>query len=185
MNILTFDIKPSYESNDHQIRIIIDGNDWLGEDFLGLDPPEFFHQKTLFENGELLIGRCNCGCVGCCDVLVNVNFFDDEVIWITDRNNKLYFDKKGYLKSIKEISIDFSWEDLDRKVERLVSKIFDQKTIESKYSFDWASTRIEPNIIKLSFSNKEEQKLYQFSWDGKTVDNAIENARLFYQKNFR
>lgn len=185
MNVLAFDIKPSPESNDHQIRIIIDGIDWLSTEHLGIDPPEFFDQKTLFEDGNLLVGRCGCGCVGCDDVRVDVSFSDDEVIWAIEPDNKLSFDKRGYLTLLKEAKIDFSWEDLGRKVERLVSIIFNQKIVENKYSFDWASTRIEPNIVKLSFSKDGEQKLYQFGWDGETIDSAIENAKSFYQTNFR
>jgi hypothetical protein len=58
------------------------------------------------------------------------------------------------------------------------------EVIENEYLFDWASTRIEPNIIKLSFSKNVVQKLYKFSWDGKTLESAIENAQSFYRKNF-
>ena len=182
MNLLTFNIKPSTESNDHEIRIIIDGNDLLGEDYLGLDPPDFFRQKTLFENGELAIGRCICGCVGCDDVWVKVCFSDNDVVWTTERDEKFSFDKEDYLKCIKDTSTDFSWETLGRKVERLVSKIFVDKIIEGKYSFNWASTRISPNIVSLSFSSNGEQKLYHFLWNGETMDSAIENAQLFIEK---
>jgi hypothetical protein len=123
MNVLAFNIELSPESNDHQTRIIIDGNDWLGKNYLGLDPPEFFRQKTLFENGELIIGRCDCGVVGCDDVQINTIFSENEVFWV-NANEKLSFDKEKFLKLIETASLDFSWEDLGRKVERLVSKIF-------------------------------------------------------------
>lgn len=185
MNVLTFDIKPSPESTDHQIRIIIDENDWLNKDYLGIDPPEFFRQKTLFEDGELAIGRCICGCVGCDDVLVKTQFFENEVVWITESDTKFFFDQKDYLEVVRNASTDFSWEDLGRTVERLVSKIFDGKLIEKEYLFDWASTRIESKAINLSFTKMGEQKLYKFDWDGKTTDNAVKNARIFYQKYFK
>ncbi len=181
MNVLEFKFEPSPESNDHQIRILIDGNDFLEKDYLGLDPPEFFRQDSLFENGDLLIGRCDCGCVGCCDFPVTMRIENEQVIWTTYEKFELIFDRTTYFKILEETSKDYSWEDLNRKVERLVSKIFDKTQVENNYSFDWASARIEPKIIKLSYSKKGGQKLYQFSWDGKTLENAIENAQLFYQ----
>lgn len=56
---------PNPETNDSEVRILIDDNDFLGNDYLGLDPPVFFDQQTFFQAGELMIGRCTCGCEGC------------------------------------------------------------------------------------------------------------------------
>jgi hypothetical protein len=178
MNSLSFQISPSPDSNDHQIRPIIDGTDWLGEEYLGLDPPMFFQEKALYQNGELSVGRCTCGCLGCGDYWVITSFTDTQVRWKIFPETELIFEKQNYLETVKIYSEDFSWEDLNRRVERLVSKIFAHQTIQNKYLFDWASARIEPNTVKLSFSNsKEGQKLFQFYWNGKSENDALKNAQ--------
>jgi hypothetical protein len=43
------------ETNDHQLRPFVDGDDWLGADQLGLDPPKFFRQPALRSAGELVV----------------------------------------------------------------------------------------------------------------------------------
>jgi hypothetical protein len=45
---------------------LVDGQDFLGDQYLGLDPPEFFAQ---FDSPKdyLAIDRCTCGVVGCGD----------------------------------------------------------------------------------------------------------------------
>jgi hypothetical protein len=113
-----------------------------------------------------------------------MTILDETVIWTTFENVQLIFDKKEYFRIISKASEDFSWEDLNRRVERLVANIFVGKLIESKYLFDWASTRIEANTINLSFSKNGVQNMFQFNWDGKSEEDAIQNAQTFYQKNF-
>ena len=53
-----FALSPRFASNDHQVRILVDEEDWLGDSGLGIDPPEFFAQPALTISGELLVGRC-------------------------------------------------------------------------------------------------------------------------------
>ena len=54
---LAFAICPSPETNDHELRILVDGDDILArvEDTMGLDPPDFFEQPALLCGGPLLI----------------------------------------------------------------------------------------------------------------------------------
>jgi hypothetical protein len=47
MNKLSFKILPCRESNDSEIRILIDDEDILGDDYLGLDPPAFLTKQIL------------------------------------------------------------------------------------------------------------------------------------------
>jgi hypothetical protein len=44
VNKLSFKILPSPSTNDHELRILIDDQDFLGKDYLGIDPPSFFSQ---------------------------------------------------------------------------------------------------------------------------------------------
>lgn len=84
MNALEFRFAPSPETNDDEVRALVDGEDVLGpidRGSLGVDPPGFFAQPALLADGELRIGRCECGCVGCCDTVVRTAFADDRVTW--------------------------------------------------------------------------------------------------------
>lgn len=85
MNNLTFKILPSEQSNDHQVRILIDNDDILrviDSTAIGIDPVVFFSQKSLWPGGELLIGRCGCGCTGCGDETLTVQRKKENVIWL-------------------------------------------------------------------------------------------------------
>ncbi|MDR2967784.1 MAG: hypothetical protein LBU74_07535 [Methanobacteriaceae archaeon] len=108
MNTIKFKMHLSYESNDHQVRIIIDNLDFLGKDYLGIDPPSFFAQKNLFETGELLIGRCTCGCEGCRDYPVEVSLNKNTIIWSNSSGLKLEFDKFEYENAIRIAENDHS-----------------------------------------------------------------------------
>ena len=183
MNTLDFRIEPSQSSNDHQVRIIVDGADWLGDDSLGIDPPEFFAQDALRLGGKVLIGRCDCGCVGCCDVNVTMSRQENSVDWTLRSGGILQFSPCDYDRLIETSLTDFSWEDERRTAERLVSELFRGSKLEDGSIYDWASARIGRGIITLSFSNKgaigAEQKTFEFGWDGKNPESALPAAKRF------
>src|SRR6476659_3666038 len=81
MNKISFNILSCPESNDHEMRIIIDNEDFLGIDYLGIDPHVFFSRDNFDKNGELMIGRCTCGCEGCSDYPVTVSINDSTISW--------------------------------------------------------------------------------------------------------
>lgn len=185
MNKLTFKILPSPESNDHEIRILIDDEDFLGADYLGLDPPAFFSQENFDKNGELMIGRCTCGCEGCSDFPITVIANEDTVSWTNNNGLNLLFDKHDYDSSIDTARNDFSWEDIKRKVERLTTNVLKKSQTKDNYNFNWASARIKENQITLSFSKNGDQKLFDIVWDGQTDTNVIQNAEQFLKENLR
>ena len=182
MNVLDFEIIPSPSSNDHQVRIFIDGEDWLGDPYLGIDPTEFFAQNSLLHDGKLLIGRCGCGFVGCDDRIVNVERTESQVRWISWNKPSAKFRKEEYDFTIKSAQIDTSWENIGRTAERLVSQIFLDSFIEDNYKFDWASTRVKQNTVTLSFSHNSIQKLIEFEWDGQSVEDAVIKAKQNYSE---
>lgn len=184
MNTLAFEFTPSTASNDHQARIRIDDADWLGNEYLGIDPPEFFAQASLASGGELLVGRCECGCVGCDDVRVQVSRTDSEVLWSNGRGLHLHFDATEYDSVVASARTDYSWEDTRRTAERLVSSVFAAVAPTDGYIFDWASARCREGVMVLSFSKQGEQKLIDFPWDGRTPEEALERARRFCSENF-
>ncbi len=99
MNVISLNIFPSAESNDHQVRILIDGNDVLGNAYLGIDPPIFFALPNLCCNGQLLIGRRTCGCCG--NFLVDVRVSKYKVIWMNNKLSRLIFNRYDYENTIK------------------------------------------------------------------------------------
>ncbi|MEL6826845.1 MAG: hypothetical protein AAFN91_11410 [Pseudomonadota bacterium] len=79
---------------------------------------------------------------------------------------------------------DASWEDINRRVERLIEQqLLDTKT-DDELDFRWASARIKANVIYLSYANDSEQRLLEFSWDGKTEESALKRARSFRRERF-
>jgi hypothetical protein len=180
---LRLEARPCPESNDHEVRIIIDGVDWLGRGFLGLDPPELLSQLAIRPLKRLIVGRCECGCVGCDDLIADARQDGQIVEWIVSERGNLTFDAQHYHDEIARFASDHSWEDLGRMVERRVGEIFASATIEGEASFQWASTRIAANLVHLSFQDQHGQRLFEFGWDGSTLADAIAGARRFRREN--
>jgi len=180
MNTLTFEMRPSPSSNDHEARIRIDGRDWLGQDYLGLDPPRLLAQDSLTVGGRLLVGRCECGCEGCDDVWVDVVRQEHEVLWTNARGLRLHFGREEYDRVVAVAREDFSWEDPKRTAERLVSEVFSGRSLGDGCTFDWASARVREGVMTLSFSKSATQKLFELPWDGESPEDALAEARRFY-----
>lgn len=185
MNKLSFNIVPSPESNDHEIRILIDNEDFLGNDYLGLDPPSFFSQGNFDKNGELMIGRCTCGVEGCCDFPVTVVVSQGNVLWTHNNGLNLIFERHDYDISIEKAKNDYSWEDIKRKVERLTTNILKQSQTKDNYDFNWASARINDKKITLSYSKNGDQKLFDIDWDGQSDKNVVFNAKQFFKDKLK
>src|SRR5438270_12430446 len=101
MNALAFRIEPSPPSNDHEARVLIDGLDLLEKEDLGIDPPRFFAQLSLNAGGNLLVGRCGCGCEGCSDTTVHVQMEENQVVWTNANGLRLHFDRQQYDLAVK------------------------------------------------------------------------------------
>jgi hypothetical protein len=179
MNTLSFKILPTDESHDHEVRILIDDSDILGKDYLGIDPPEFFGQQNLVTNGQILIGRCSCGVVGCDDYPVFVNNIADKITWTNNSGLNLEFDRSAYEKTISNARTDQRWESKERRVERLTSDILKNTKTGNDYKFDWTSARVKENVITVSYSKSGQQNLFEFKWDGQTDQSAVTGANFF------
>lgn len=84
VNEIAFIMKPSPESNDHQVHTIIDFQDIImhyGEHSLGIDPPDFLSDRALLDSGELTFARCSRGVVGCDDARVRTSRDESTVTW--------------------------------------------------------------------------------------------------------
>jgi hypothetical protein len=132
---LEFPIRPSPETNDHEVRIVIDGKDILDrlDDGMGLDPSEFFEQSALLKGGRVLIGRCSCGTIGCGDFATDVTIGEAFIEWRGD-GGIFVFPTSTYSGLIVGAANDHSWEDVNRRTERLVSQALAGVTLEKRES---------------------------------------------------
>lgn len=184
LNRLDYEILPSPETNDHEVRLIVDSVDILGETRLGLDPLDFvrfIHPET---SGDVLVGRCACGCIGCDDVTAKVRFDDLSVQWHL-LGNVYHFENNAYKATLNEIATDHSWEDIGRRVERLITKIIgaDRRWQDGQRSFDWVSTRCSSHQLTYSFTQNGEQVIFSTGWDSSTEQDALTaHNRLFHEK---
>jgi hypothetical protein len=181
MSELTFEIRPSPETNDHEVVVLVDGSKVLDDDFMGIDPPEFFAQFSKTRTGQLLIGRCRCGVVGCGDYLVTVEIAPEIVTWWGAKEFR--FERAEYDKAIQRAASDFSWEDQQRRAERLAKMVLDGCRTEDGFTFQWASARIKPMSIELSFQKHGQQRMLEFGWDGATDQSAVEGAKRFRREH--
>jgi len=183
MNTLAFKIESCQVANDHQVRLIIDGQDcFKDDDMLGIDSPEFFSQEALTRGGTIIVGRCSCGVVGCGDIEFEVERESPGVIWRFREGVAFVFRDSDYDRLIEAALSDHSWEDAKRTAERLVSGILAGTTIEDGFQFDWASARIGHGKITLSYSLDSAQKTFDYGWDGTTPESALPGAKRFKQE---
>jgi hypothetical protein len=188
VNTLSFKFGPCVESNDHEVRVLIDGIDVLervDKSSLGLDPVDFFAQRALMASGDLLIGRCGCGCIGCGDE--SVRALHDSVSWQSPHRwiSGVSFTMSAYLEAIAQARADTSWETIDRTAERLVSyldfSVFERKGMK----FVWASARIDQTKMALSFSKGEKQELLFVDWDHRDAAQAEHAVRILLENENR
>ena len=183
MKRLSFKFQPCPESNDHEVRILVNDEDVIGKSYLGPDPPYFFAQN--FDgDGELMIGRCTCGVEGCDDFRVTVKHSENQISWTNDRGLNLSFPRAHYLDAIERAKNDHSWEDVNRTAERLATGLLKQTKTKDGFEFDWASARIKESTITFSYSKNSEQKLLEVHWDGR-VQSVEQSVSLFAQKNLK
>ena len=183
-NTLTIAVEASSEADDHQARLLIDGKDWLGPAYAGLDPPMLKTELLDKGVGTLIVGRCWTGLVGCHDVHVEVTRTESSVHWSGSGATSLRFNAAQYDAEVTRFAQDTSRETVGRAVEREVEHLFRGTTIRGGFEFDWASTRIREGLVHLSFRKGHRQRLLKFSWDGASVAGAIDRARVFRAERF-
>ncbi len=178
LNSIALKITPSLETNDHQVRVWVDGEDLLDDNSLGLDPPEFFRQVSLRTTGLLIVGRCECGVIGCDDTTVEVQRTSKMVSWSNTNGLNLAFDLQTYDSEIRRANQDHSWENVYRTAERLANDELSGLELDG-FQFQWASTRIKPETLSMSFLRLDQQRLIEIAWDGISPENARMHARSF------
>jgi len=178
--VISFKFSSSPESGDDQVIVLVDGRDLISTikvDRIGVDPPEFFNQRSLLEGGDLLIARCGCGVVGCDDLRIQVVVTDNNIIWQGLYGGAQSFDREQYMQEIAKAASSTEWESMQRRAERLVSMIDFSPLEEAGYRFEWASARIGYGKIVLSFNFSGQQRLFEIGCDHNNPEDAVRNVR--------
>jgi len=150
-------VKPSPETNDHEVRLLGDGEDLIArfwEGMIGLDPDQLLLQPCALipstAGHKATIARCDCGEVGCGNVQVFVRSEDERVAWV-DGDRTLRFSSSQYLSEIARAQSDTGWETPDRTAGRLVRQRVDRAVLaRAGMTFDWASGRISKGQLTIS-----------------------------------
>lgn len=173
VNQLSFDIRHSPESNDHQVRILVDNIDILGKEQLGLDPPDLIDALHPAAKGDILVGRCNCGCLGCGDVFARITKQEDCIVWHYE-DQTFRFSAVSYKAALTKLATNHDWEDINRHVERRLNLALSTYECGAKENgFRWVSTRVGRNQLTYSFVKNNEQKLLVIHWGGATFEDAF------------
>jgi hypothetical protein len=166
-------VSPNHNSKDHEARILIDDEDLLGEDSCGLDPPDLAHQLTS-DDLRIRVGRCSCGAVGCDDVLADRRRREGTIEWQAG-GRTIVFDERDYDREVERFLSDHTWAPVERLAEFAADELLQGRMLDG-LTFDWSSARIKAQVMTFSFSATGEQRLVEFTWDGQTIESAIEAA---------
>jgi hypothetical protein len=180
-NTLTIAVEASPED---QARLLIDGKDWLGPEVLGLDPAMLTIELLGKGVGNLIVGRCWSVIPGCHDLRVEVTRTESSVHWSGSDATSLSFDAAHYDAEVTRFAQDTSWETVERSAEREIEHLFRGTTIRGGFEFEWASTRERAGLVRLSFRKGHRQRFLKFRWDGASVANAVNRARVFRAERF-
>ena len=170
---LRITVSPNHDYKDHEARILIDDEDLLGRDSCGLDPPDLAHQLAS-DDSRIRIGRCSCGTVGCDDVLADRRRGEGIIEWQAN-GRAIVFDERDYDREVERFLSDRSWAPVERLAEFAADELLQGRTMDG-LTFDWSSARIKTQVMTFSFSAADEQRLIEFTWDGQTIESAIEAA---------
>jgi hypothetical protein len=172
MNTLSFTFGPADEWNDHevQVRILIDGVDVLkrvDDSALGLDPDDFFAQPGLLASGDLLIGRCSCGSLGCDDEWVQAVHEGGVISWHSAHPciSGVSFHRPDFLSAIAQARADTRWETVERTAERRVRGLDFSAFGRKGMTFEWASGRRDKANLILCFRREGKQEFLEVKWD--------------------
>jgi hypothetical protein len=184
MSNLSYQILPNTDDGTHEVRLFVDGIDWIEAGHLGLDPPDLVRELTGENRSHLTIGRCGCGVLGCDDIVVDVQRTSHSVEWSYIKRRSAIFDAAHFYSVVAALVEDHSWEPVGRTVERHLDEMFAGMMTGDGYVFDWSSTRIRPDHVSISVSKGGGQKLLERSWDGATLASALSSAKRLAEEQF-
>lgn len=184
---LRIQVRPSPETNDHEVLLFGDDQDLVerfGDESIGLDPEDILIQPCpLLLRGahECLIGRCECGVIGCADVRVQVSVGEEVVRWaaVDGPREPLRFDLDAYTSEVLRALSDHSWETPDRTASRLVRQAVDKLLLRRLgFTLSWASGQADQHLmtIALRLERGPYQVLVRVAWRETDSPGAIADA---------
>lgn len=180
---LKISVRPSPETNDHEVCLFADGVDLIGffmPDLMGLDPAELLVEpcslRAVPQPHTALIARCRCGCMGCSDGEVRIYAQEGRVIWVgSDTTQRVEFEGDQYSKEVERSLHDRTWETPERTAARVIAETIDRRELAARgFEFSWASGRCTTGMMTVSLLLQPGpyQVLVRLPWDGEDV-NAI------------
>ena len=181
---LRIEVRPSPETNDHEVCLLGDGEslvDRFSSGLIGLDPEDLFTDPCPLraENNprRVTVGRCSCGIVGCGSVEVDIRRDHDEVIWTAlDSSKQVHFLAVQYDGEVERALHDHTWETPDRTASRLISQAVNRTLLVRRgFEFSWASGRCREGMMTVSLflAPGPYQVLINVPWDGKDIEGII------------
>ena len=182
---LRIEVRPSPETNDHEVRLLGNGEslvDRLSSGLIGLDPDDLLTGTTCplraeNESHRATIGRCSCGIVGCGSVEVEIRREHDQVVWTaTDSSLQVRFLAGQYDGEVERALRDRTWETPERTAARLISQAVDRAALARRGSeFSWASGRCHHRMMTVSLvlTPGPYQVLINVPWDGENIEGIV------------
>lgn len=184
MNRLSYVIRPFPEDRSHEVRWIVDGQDWIGSDAMGLDPDDLGPLLTAVPQEHLLVARCVCGVIGCGDLRVDMRRTENTVEWHCQGRKPLIFNSTDYDQLIAQLAQDHSWEPVGRTIERRLNALFRGTRTADGHVFAWLSTRCKANVLTICAIRDGHQLLWEIPWDGRSLEAGMEKGGKFLSDAF-
>ena len=172
-------IRPSPETNDHDVRFFGDGDDIIARfwnDMMGLDPDDILVTPCLLDAGSkphtATVARCNCGVIGCGSIEVNIERLVDHIKWSWDEagsRRALSFVAMNYDQELRRALADTNWETPDRTAARILANQVDREAPASHgFTFTWSSGRIRRDMfsVALKLEPGPYQVIVHLPWSG-------------------
>jgi hypothetical protein len=181
---LRIEVRPSPETNDHEVRLMADGEslvDRFSTGLIGLDPADLLTDscglRAENESHRVTVGRCSCGIVGCGSVEVDIRRDHEQVIWTaTDSSQQVRFPAAQYGAEVERALRDHTWETPERTASRLISQAVDRTVLARRgFEFSWASGRCRDGMMTASLvlTPGPYQVLVSVPWDGENIDGIV------------
>lgn len=193
--IISFQVVPSPETNDHEVKIFVDGRDFIAQhwpDMMGMDPDDILSYRKLSprtDPHEATVVRCGCGVVGCGSASVRISFEGNQVLWDNWQGDKgeppaetLAFDRNQYMRALEDAVQDHSWETPDRTAARILASMVDHDALTTNsLKYQWASGRVRDDALTISLRGPKgcHQILVHVPWNRQSPEEiALEAADL-------
>ena len=157
---LRVSVRASPETNDHEVCLFGDGQDLVdrfGDKSIGLDPDDILNTPCPLDASELerecVIGRCDCGVLGCGDVRVRIRIQGELVVWSPSwgPRDPVCFAANQYRAEIERALADHTWETPERTASRLIACRIDREKLAAHgFKFCNASGRSQPGSMTVA-----------------------------------